>query len=284
MKDANHHADCPCSRCNSFEGRLIACIEKNVAAIDRATAEIARLRPKPDRELWLALYGQPVVPVITAENAREHFGAGSDLGDGLTEALSPGGVVLHNPQPPALLVVEPRAESAQPMPGPSKAPHEAHADCKACQVRKRAGFEGQCPPCAHERTRTDLRAERLRSEAAPSKAKADEDRCPQTLYPRVRCPCVFCTARRSEAAPANATPAVIASAYCAWLNEAARLRNLMIEKGQQPPFTLENVWACELRSEGPRKTAPSIAVPEPDAPPILDYVAGPNARDAKGSK
>lgn len=31
---------------STFEKQLLACIEKNVAAIDRATAEIARLRPK----------------------------------------------------------------------------------------------------------------------------------------------------------------------------------------------------------------------------------------------
>lgn len=32
--------------------------------------------------------------------------------------------------------------------------------CKACEVRARAGFDGLCPACAAERTRTELARER----------------------------------------------------------------------------------------------------------------------------
>lgn len=33
-------------------------------------------------------------------------------------------------------------------------------DCKACIGRTRAGFDGQCPACAHERVRAELARER----------------------------------------------------------------------------------------------------------------------------
>lgn len=43
----------------------------------------------------------------------------------------------------------------------------------------------------------------------------------------------------------------LADAYCAWLNEAVRLRKLITEKGWELPFTLENMWRWPAaQSEG----------------------------------
>lgn len=39
--------------------------------------------------------------------------------------------------------------------------------CKACATRKRHGFEGQCPTCASERTRAELKQERATTTRCP---------------------------------------------------------------------------------------------------------------------
>lgn len=49
-------------------------------------------------------------------------------------------------------------------------------ECKACTRRRTAGFEGQCPACANERTRDELRAERAAATAPAMTACAEANR------------------------------------------------------------------------------------------------------------
>ena len=45
----------------------------------------------------------------------------------------------------------------------------------------------------------------------------------------------------------------LTDAYCAWLNEATRLRKLMAERDWLIPFPLENLWRRSTESEGEAK-------------------------------
>ncbi len=47
----------------------------------------------------------------------------------------------------------------------------------------------------------------------------------------------------------NEESLALAKDYCAWLNEAARIRERLAELGSRPPFTIENMWRVPLAAQ-----------------------------------